>query len=66
MVDQLRETVMAAARGQRADPLAFLRNRELFGDLVDDERFVSAYLASLDSLHTNGARKTLESLMSQR
>ncbi len=25
------------------DPLAFLRDRDLFGDLVDDERFVAAY-----------------------
>jgi mannitol 2-dehydrogenase len=63
VVDRLSETLTAAARQQRSDPLAFLRNRELFGDLVDDERFTSAYLATLQSLHDKGARKTLEDLV---
>jgi mannitol 2-dehydrogenase len=66
VVDRLRDTVMAAAREQRADPLAFVRNRELFGNLADDERFTSAYLSALDSLHSKGARKTLENLMADR
>jgi mannitol 2-dehydrogenase len=66
VVDRLRDTVMTAAREQRADPLAFLRNRDLFGDLADDERFTSAYASTLDSLHTKGARKTLEDLMAGR
>jgi mannitol 2-dehydrogenase len=43
---------------------AFIRNRELFGDLADDERFASAYRAALDSLHERGARATLEALRS--
>ena len=63
VVDRLSDSLTAAARRQRSDPLAFLRNRELFGDLVDDERFTSAYLATLDSLHDKGARKTLEDLV---
>jgi mannitol 2-dehydrogenase len=66
VVDRLRDTVMTSAREQRADPLALLRNRDLFGDLVDDERFTSAYVSTLDSLHTKGARKTLEDLMAGR
>ena len=37
--DPLRDTLMTAAAAQRSDPLAFVRDRELFGDLVDDERF---------------------------
>ncbi len=60
IVDRLREQVMAAAGRQSSDPLAFIRDRDLFGDLVDDERFTSAYLAALDSLHSLGARATLE------
>jgi mannitol 2-dehydrogenase len=63
VVDRLRDTVMAAARAQGSDPLAFLRNRELLGDLVDDQRFTSAYLTALDSLHDRGARMTIEGLM---
>ncbi|HEY0000332.1 MAG TPA: mannitol dehydrogenase family protein [Actinoplanes sp.] len=62
VVDRLRDDLMAAARRQSDDPLAFLRNRDLFGDLVDDERFVSAYLPVLSALHTKGAKATLEDL----
>lgn len=60
IVDRLREEVMAAAGRQSSDPLAFIRDRDLFGDLVDDQRFTSAYVAALDSLHSLGARATLE------
>jgi mannitol 2-dehydrogenase len=62
VVDRLRERVMAAAARQHDDPLAFLRDRDLFGDLVDDERFTTAYTAALASLHRDGARTTLEAL----
>src|SRR3954470_141483 len=66
VVDRLRDTVTAAARKQRGDSLAFVRNRELFGDLVEDERFTRAYLAALDSLHAKGARATLQNLVAGR
>jgi mannitol 2-dehydrogenase len=62
VVDRLADELVPLARRQRDDPLAFLANRELFGDLVDDERFVAAYRAALRSLHERGARATLESL----
>jgi hypothetical protein len=35
------------------------------GELVDDERFTSAHISTLDSLHSLGARATLEALMAQ-
>jgi mannitol 2-dehydrogenase len=60
VVDRLADRLTAAARRQREDPLAFLADRELFGDLVDDERFTTPYLAALASLHEVGARATLE------
>jgi mannitol 2-dehydrogenase len=60
VVDRRRERVLAAARQQGADPLAFLRQRDLFGDLADDERFTATYREALDSLHSSGARATLE------
>jgi mannitol 2-dehydrogenase len=62
VVDRLKDTLMANARRQREDPLAFIANREVFGDLIDDERFVSTYRSMLGSLHEHGARATLESL----
>jgi len=60
VVDRLKDRVMTAAARQQDDPLAFIRDRDLFGDLVDDERFTSAYTAALDRLHSAGARATLE------
>ena len=62
VVDHLKETLTANARRQREDPLAFIADRDLFGDLVDDERFVTAYRTVLSALHTKGARATLEEL----
>ena len=62
VVDRLREPLMAAAAKHHEDPLAFLRDRSLFGDLVDEPRFVEPYLWALDSLHRVGARATLEAL----
>jgi mannitol 2-dehydrogenase len=62
VVDRLKDTLMANARRQRENPLAFIADRELFGALIDDERFTSHYQASLASLHEHGARTTLEKL----
>ena len=66
VVDRRADRTTAAAqrqRGEDADPLAFVRDRELFGDLVDDERFTQAYLDALRGLHADGARATLERLL---
>jgi len=62
VVDRLKDTLTAAAQRQSADPLAFIADRDLFGDLIDNERFVSAYRSVLSSLHLKGARATLEEL----
>jgi mannitol 2-dehydrogenase len=63
VVDQLAPRLTEAARRYRQDPLSFLRDRELFGDLIDNERFTDTYLTVLDALHTKGARRTLEELV---
>ena len=60
VVDPLRDRLVASARRQREEPPAFIADRELFGDLVDDERFVAVYRDLLDALHRDGARGTLE------
>ena len=65
VVDRLKDSLMQSARRQRSDPDAFIENRDLFGDLVDDERFVAAYREALDSLHERGARATLEWLTTE-
>jgi mannitol 2-dehydrogenase len=63
VVDPRREDLMARARRQREEPLAFIADRELFGDLVDDERFTSVYRAALASLHERGARETVQAAL---
>ena len=65
VVDRRRDALLERARRQREDPLAFLADRELFGDLVDDERFTSHYCATLASLHERGARATLQALVDE-
>lgn len=65
VVDRLKEPLMAAAARQRQEPLAFIANREVFGDLVDHPVFVAAYAQTLDDLHSVGARGSLEPLRSR-
>jgi mannitol 2-dehydrogenase len=59
IADRRRDRLVANASRQRDEPLAFIADRELFGDLVDDERFTSLYREALASLHERGARATL-------
>jgi mannitol 2-dehydrogenase len=61
--DQLADTLVPLARRQRENPTAFIENRSVFGDLVDDERFVTTYVNVLTALHRDGARATLEALL---
>ncbi|HUR05482.1 MAG TPA: mannitol dehydrogenase family protein [Nonomuraea sp.] len=66
IVDRLKDRLTAIASTQRREPTAFIANRELFGDLVDDQRFVEPYLNALESLHTKGARATVRELAKHR
>jgi mannitol 2-dehydrogenase len=63
VVDRQRDRLMALAARQSEDPLAFITNRDVFGDLIDNQRFVDAYVSTLRSLHERGARATLRILV---
>jgi mannitol 2-dehydrogenase len=63
VVDPLKDQLMPIAQRQQEEPLAFVENRRIFGDLVDDERFRRPYLQVLGSLHRDGARATLQQLL---
>jgi mannitol 2-dehydrogenase len=52
----------ARADEQRARPLAFIENTELFGDLADYPGFAEPYRRALASLTAIGARATLAAL----
>jgi mannitol 2-dehydrogenase len=62
VVDQLATSLIPIAQSQKENPLAFVENRSVFGDLADQPRFTKAYLWALDSLHSDGASATLELL----
>jgi mannitol 2-dehydrogenase len=62
VVDQLADSLVPIAQSQKDNPLAFVENRSVFGDLADQPRFTEAYLLALDALHSDGARATLELL----
>jgi mannitol 2-dehydrogenase len=62
IVDNRTDVLRAAARRYPADPLAFVRQKDIFGDLADDQRFTAPYVAVLASLHAHGARQTLTHL----
>ena len=62
VVDRLADTLQRIAAQQREDPLAFVKNRELFGDLASEPAFTEPSFNALDSLHNRGARATLEAL----
>lgn len=64
VVDALRDDLVARARQQGSDPLAFVRNSLLFGDLVEVPRFARCFEECLGSFHRSGARRTLEEINS--
>ncbi len=66
IVDPRREQVMALAARAEQEPLAFIANRDLFGDLADAPRFADAFVATLRSLEQRGARATLQELVGER
>ena len=65
VVDRMADRLQETAQGNREDILAFLRDREVFGDLVDDERFTEPYARVLKSLHEVGAEATLDALLAE-
>lgn len=63
VVDPLKDELIPIAKSQRVRPLAFIENRQLFGNLVDNENFTKPYLAALNSLFEHGAHATVEALV---
>jgi mannitol 2-dehydrogenase len=62
IVDNALDQITRAARAQRDDPLAFVRQRMFFGDLAERPEFAEPYLWALDSLRRQGAAATLRAL----
>ncbi|MGI6877275.1 mannitol dehydrogenase family protein [Microbacterium sp. gxy059] len=62
VVDNAADELVAIARTQRESPTVFIENERFFGELAQDERFRSAYLAALESLFEKGALETVRDL----
>ncbi|MDR0379645.1 MAG: mannitol dehydrogenase family protein [Candidatus Accumulibacter sp.] len=59
VVDRMKDQLMAIAANNREHRTAFIENREVFGDLCDDPRFVQVYTEALACLYEAGARETV-------
>lgn len=59
VVDRLKGELMSIAKNNNNDVLAFIRNRSVFGDLVDNSIFVEVYTEAMLSLKKNGAKATV-------
>jgi mannitol 2-dehydrogenase len=63
--DNRMSAMLEATRAVEEDPLAFVRNSQLFGDFKLDDEFEAEYLAAWDSLRTRGAIGTAASLVAR-
>lgn len=66
VVDRLRERLMDAAAAHRSDILSFLRDQELFGDLIEHREFTAPYTNALVTLREQGARTLVQKLIAAR
>jgi len=62
VVDPLKDSLVPIAKSQRENPLAFIQNEAIFGDLAKNEVFAAEYLRTLSSIFEFGAHKTVSSL----
>ncbi len=65
IVDPLADRLQRNAQSNRTDSLAFLRDREIFGDLCENSIFTAEYARVLESLHAQGSIATLDMLLSE-
>lgn len=63
IVDRLADTLTAAAQRNKDDIDSFIAQQDIFGTIVDDERFRAAYEKVLRSLHEKGSIATLRDLV---
>jgi mannitol 2-dehydrogenase len=59
------ERLHAAAKSARGDPLAFLKLRDIFGELAETPAYVAAFSAALSSLWAKGVRATVAEYLTQ-
>jgi mannitol 2-dehydrogenase len=60
--DALRDELVARARQQYDNPLAFIQNERIFGALPNNPEFTGHYRRTVESLHKKGTRRTIGDL----
>ena len=66
IIDAQKDLLHKAAAGSGLDPISFLTLREVFGDLIDDNRFVNIYEEQLQLLYQGNSIRKLMSDMLER
>lgn len=63
VVDKLAGQLTPIAKTQGEHPLAFIENKDLFGDLASHKEFVEPYRDALAKLKKDGAQATLKAIL---
>ncbi|WP_297707869.1 hypothetical protein [uncultured Eudoraea sp.] len=57
--DAMKDELYQAAKQTTTDPLAFIRQESLFGNLIKNERFTKLYTETVQKIYTNTNIKKL-------
>lgn len=60
IIDAMSEVLKNAAKAAKNDPIAFLKVENVFGDLVNEKVFVTAYLKYYEILQKNNVKTSIE------
>jgi mannitol 2-dehydrogenase len=64
IIDANKSELHGAAKNTQADPLSFLRQKDLFGGLADNERFAKEYHKMIVAIYQEGnIRKTMNQML---
>ncbi|KLU05762.1 Multiple polyol-specific dehydrogenase [Rhodopirellula islandica] len=64
IIDELKQPLHQAAAATRKDPLSFLEVTEVFGDLIQNERFTKQYVSMVETLYeTTDIASIMEDLL---
>ena len=60
------DQLTAAAKRAKADPVQWLRQREIYGDLAENTTFVTAFASALGDVWANGSAKAMQAYLASR
>ncbi|WP_018625893.1 mannitol dehydrogenase family protein [Niabella aurantiaca] len=63
LIDEQRDKMKERAMNSTEDPLAFLSHTLVFGDLMQNEKFVKIYQSHLDRIRTQGIQSAVQYLL---